>query len=691
MKTPNQRATLSFAVIALCVVCARSAGAGQEPRVLSAKDTLRLNQVGSPRLSPDGEWVLYTQRTRDMEDDQFEQRTQVWRVRTDGTARRQLTQARSDSRAPAWSPDGALVAFLAARPGTESGDDPRTQVHVMPADGGEAYSVTAHDEAVTSFRFSPAGGRLLFLARDGETEEEERRRTERDDALVVDETFRGTHLWVQNLQIDEMVEISTATRLTGGPFTVANPDWSPDARQIAYERRPNPTANDRWKSDIWVADVESGQGRVLYANGGSDVSPRWSPNGRTIAFGANEVEASSTMFRKLYLISPEGGEPRTLLEQFDNQFTTPIWSPDGRRIFWSSGQGTSTTQFAVSIESGAVTAGAVPTGRNGGWDLSTDGTRWVWIHASPGWPAEVYTVGRDLADPLRLTDANAWLRDEAVELGAVETVQWRNSDGQTIEGVLTKPVGYEEGRRYPFIVNPHGGPSGASLEAFNAQAQFFAGNGYVVLQPNFRGSTNYGQDFVNANIDNWGVTDYDDVMTGVDYVIAAGWADPDRLICYGWSYGGYMSFWISTQTDRFKAISAGAGLANLYSMYSTNDLQDYLASFFGRPWTDEDRYRRHSPIRHVANVTSPMLILHGSADTRVPVEQSVEFYQALKDLGKDVTFVRYPREGHGFTEPRHVMNRLQRYAEFFGEHVDNPPVSELDIDAETDGEDDPIR
>ena len=671
------RVTRSLGSLVLCWMCVSPAQAGQDPRVLSAKDTLRLNQVGSPTLSPDGEWVLYTQRTRDMEDDQFEARTQVWRVRVDGTARRQLTRATSDSRAPAWSPDGALVAFLAAR---GDGDDAPSQVYVLPVDGGEAYPLTEHDEAVTTFRLSPDGTKLLFLARDGETDEDERRRTERDDALVVDETFRGTHLWVQDLQTDD------ATRLTEGSFTVSSPDWSPDSGRIVFERRPSPAANDRWKSDIWIVDVESGETRELHQNGGSDVSPRWSPDGRAIAFAANEVEASTTMFRKLYLIAPEGGVPRTLLDEFDNQFTTPIWSPDGRRIFWSTGQGTSTRQFTVSIESGAVTVGATPTGRAGGWDLARDGTRWVWVHTTPGWPGEVYTAGRDLVDPVRLTDANAWLRDEAVQLGAVETVQWQNSDGQTVEGVLTKPVGYEEGRRYPFIVNPHGGPSGASLEAFNAQAQFFAGNGYVVLQPNFRGSTNYGQDFVNANIENWGITDYDDVMTGVDHVIAEGWADPDRLICYGWSYGGYMSFWISTQTDRFKAISPGAGRANLYSMYSTNDIQDYLASFFGRPWTDEERYLAHSPIRYVGNVTSPMLILHGSQDTRVPVEQSVEFYQALKDLGKTVTFVRYPREGHGFSEPRHQMDRLRRYAEFFGEHVDNPPISERDEAKETTAE-----
>ena len=280
-------------------------------------------------------------------------------------------------------------------------------------------------------------------------------------------------------------------------------------------------------------------------------------------------------------------------------------------MFWPTGEGTSTGLFRVSVESGAAITASAPGGRNSAWSLSEDGTRWVWVHTSPGRPGEIYTATTD-GEPVRLTDANAWLREEDVQLGTVETVRWTNSDGDPVEGVLTKPVGYEEGVAYPFIVNPHGGPTGASLAAFNATTQFFAGNGYVVLQPNFRGSTNYGQAFVSANIDNWGITDYDDVMTGVDHAIEMGWADPERLICYGWSYGGYLSAWIVTQTDRFQAVSPGAGLTNLYSMYSTNDIQDYLASFFGgTPWTATDNYREHSPMTYVADVKSPVLLMHG--------------------------------------------------------------------------------
>ena len=648
-------------------------------RVLSARDALRINQVGSPALSPDGEWVVYTVRSRDMDDPDLEAVTHLWRVRVDGTGNRQLTRGSASATAPAWSPDGSIIAFLAAR-GAEP--EAQAQVHFLYADGGEAWQVTEHDEAVRAFSFAPDGSALLLLAQDGLPEEEEERRKEHGDAEVVDGSHRMTHLWLHDIRaLTRPSPGDTATgptrRLTEGEFTVANPDWSPDSRQVAFETRPNPTANDGWRSDVQVVDVATGEVRPLHENGGSDTAPRWSPDGRTIAFASNATPTSNTLHSKLYLAAPDGDRPtRVLLEDFDRNFSVPIWSANGRQVHWPAGDGTSTGLFRVSVESGAVTSESAPGGRNSQWELSEDGTRWVWVHTTPDWPAEVYTAAAG-GEPVRLTDANPWLRDEAVALGAVETVRWTNSAGETVEGVLTKPVGYEEGVAYPFIVNPHGGPTGASLAAFSAESQFFAGNGYVVLQPNFRGSTNYGQAFISANIDNWGITDYDDVMTGVDYAVAMGWADPERLICYGWSYGGYLSAWIVTQTDRFQAVSPGAALTNLYSMYSTNDLQDYLASFFGgRPWEETEKYRRHSPMTYAADVTSPVLLMHGGADTRVPPEQSVEFYRALRDLGKDVTFVRFPREGHGIREPLHQVDRLRRYAEFFGEHVDNPPVSE---------------
>jgi dipeptidyl aminopeptidase/acylaminoacyl peptidase len=303
-------------------------------------------------------------------------------------------------------------------------------------------------------------------------------------------------------------------------------------------------------------------------------------------------------------------------------------------------------------------------GSNSQWQLSHDGNFWVFSHSDPGRPGNLWAAPREddgFGPVVKLTDANPWVEEEDVQFGRVESIRWTNSDGGTIEGVLTDPVESQEGTRYPLIVNPHGGPSGASMESFSSTNHMFAGNGFLVLQINFRGSSNYGQEHLNANQDNWGIRDYDDIMTGVDYVIEKGWADPDRMVAYGWSYGGYMTFWMSTQTDRFKLISPGAGLSNLYSMYSTTDIPAYLGWFFGTPWDNEDIYRQLSPIRHANKVTAKILIMHGANDARVPPEQAVEFYKALTDLGKDVSFVRYPRQGHGIGEPRLAMDRLRRY------------------------------
>lgn len=656
-------------LVLVCLGC-NVLGAEDDPRVLSARDTLRINQVGSPTLSPDGEWVLYTLRSRDMESDDLKATTQIWRVRIDGSNNHQLTRGTEGARSPAWSPHGKMIGFLASRGEGRGEEKPKAQVYFMYAGGGEAWQVTDHETSVSYFSLSSDGKSLAFQAEDALSKEEKAKKEKKDDTEVVDEKHQMTHLWIQDRESKE------ERRLTEGDFSVIAAEWSPDSRRIAFVTRPSPKANDNWNSDIWVVAVKSGEKRKLYDNPGSDSSPRWSPDGTTIAFSANSRPRAYALHQKLYLVPSKGGEPRVLLQDFDNNFGTPIWARDDQSILWGAGEKTASVLYSVDLGTEVVEKLATPRGRNSAWELSKNGKRWVWVHTGSTRPGEVYTADRQFQNITKLTDANAWTGEEKVQWGAVETVSWKNSSGQTIEGVLTYPVNYRESQTYPFILNPHGGPTGAVLEAFSSTNQFFSGNGYFVLQPNFRGSTNYGQDFVNANYRNWGVTDYDDSMTGVDYAIEQGWGDPERLICYGWSYGGYMSFWISTRTNRFKVVSPGAGLSNLYSMYSTTDIPDYLASFFGRPWDVEDIYRKHSPIRHVKKVESAILIMHGAEDVRVPPEQAVEFYQALKDLGKDVTFVRFPREGHGIQEPRHAMDRLRRYAYFFGKYVSKPPISE---------------
>ena len=640
------------------------------PSVLTARDTLRFARVSGPRLSPDGKWVLFTKTIRDMEDKDLKTSTQIWRVGIDGQNTRQMTFGEANCSSPAWFPDGMKIAFLSTRGSGQGGENPKSLIFFMYGDGGEAWPETQHKESIQSFQISPDGTKILFIARDCLSEEEENKRKVKDDAEVVDESFRMSHLWIYDIGSKE------SKRLTEGSFTVSDAQWSPDSKQIVFVSRPNTKNDDSWNSDLWVVGSEGGKPSKLFDNPGTDVNPRWSPDGQFIAFSSKPYVNTNTWYSKLYVIPSGGGAPEVYLKDFDLDFGMPLWSSDGKSIFWSTGDRTTVRLFSVVLDTGRVTKIAVPKGSNSQWILAGDGSRWVWSYTGPEKPVEIVTAEEDLLNPVYLTDANPWLQEEGYKIGKVKTIQWKNSDGQEIEGVLTYPVDYEAGRKYPLILNPHGGPSSARTESFSSTNQFFAGNGFMVLQPNFRGSSNYGQEFLNANRNYWGIRDYDDCMTGVDYCIAEGLADPGRLICYGWSYGGYMSFWIVTQTDRFKAVSPGAGLPNLYSMYSTTDITNYLGWFFGTPWDNEDIYRKHSPIRHVKNVKSPVLILHGANDVRVPPSQAVEFYTALKDLGKDVTFVRYPREGHGISEPLHQIDRLRRYLFFFAEHVNLTPVSD---------------
>ncbi|NKB89070.1 MAG: prolyl oligopeptidase family serine peptidase [Acidobacteria bacterium] len=650
----------------------------------SAHDTLRINNVGGPRISPDGEWILYTVAVRDLEDEDLARATQLWRIGVDGTGQRQLTHGEGSSGSPRWFPSGDKFAFTRTIDG-------KSQVWAMYTDGGEAWQVTEHEEGVGAYNISPDGEKVLFTSRDPETDEQKRRKRQRDDAVVIDAEFSWTHLWVHALEAGE------TKRLSEGDFTVSDPRWAPTSDRIAYVTRPNTKINDSWNSDIHVVDVVSGDSKMLYSNPGPDSSPRWSPDGKTIAFTAQPETGTSVWYNKLYLMPADGSaDPEILLENFDLNAGAPIWAPNGADIYWSTGQGTKTNLFSVQLSTDEVLDHAAPSGVNFQFTLSPDGGRWVWVHANPSHPSELFTApSDDLSSPTKLTDHNAWMAADGIAPARVETITWNNSEGMAIEGVVHYPPNFD-GTPHPLVVHPHGGPSGAVTESFNTANQMLAANGFVVLQPNFRGSSNYGQEFLNANRDYWGIRDYDDIMTGVDQLVADGVADPDRMVAYGWSYGGYMTFWMSTQTDRFKLISPGAGLTNLYSMYSTTDIPGYLGWFFGTPWDNEDIYRRLSPIRHVKDVTAKILIMHGANDARVPPEQAVEFYQALRDLGKDVTYVSYPRQGHGIGEPRLQLDRLRRYVCAFTdavgmdasteECVEGVPAAPMDMDAESDSD-----
>ena len=639
-------------------------------KLFGTAEALRVARVSSPRISPDGARVIYlvAENQMDKKDEPWKSVTQLWAVPTAGppSAARQFTRGEKSVSNPAWSPDGKLLAFT-----MDAGDekDAKPQVWFMYADGGEAWQVTKHKSGVRGFEFSPDSKTLLLLATSPPAEDEEKRKKEKDDAVVVDHDLKMAQLWTWNITTSEEKQI------TKGDFSVSDPRWSPDGMRITFTTTPTPRADDSSLQTAWVLDVASGKQRKLADSPQYTHMARWSHDGKWIAFlGRSGFDIYKT---NLLVVGADGGQPREMTSSFELYAGEPFWSRDGKTIFFTANIRESLEVFATDVARGTARQVTDKLGVIDLTGISDTGEAAVGTWSDPTHPNDVFRSNVSFTSIEPVTNQNAWLSDYA--LGETEVVRWKSSrDGMEIDGIVTKPVDFDGSHKVAFLLNPHGGPTGASLLSFNPTEQIMAANGYMVLQPNFRGSTGRGEKFTIANQNEWGDVDYKDDMSGVQAMVDKGWADPERLGAFGWSYGGYMTFWIDTQTDRFKAISPGAGLPDLYSMYSQSDIHRYEALFFGMkaPWDNFQEYWDHSPMKYVENVKTPTMILHGQSDTRVPIPQSEEFYQALSERHVPVEYVTYPREEHGFTEPRHIQDRWQRYLVFFGKYLNNVPITE---------------
>jgi dipeptidyl aminopeptidase/acylaminoacyl peptidase len=650
---------------ALAWVCVlTTVGVAQDKRPMTAEDTVSVGTVSEPRVSPDGSQVVFSYSEVDRKANLFS--SDLWLVPADGSAPpRRFTTSLGNDTSPQWSPDGRWVAFLSNRPSKRDQEGPpKTQIWLIPAEGGEAQPLTDVNGGVAGaswsgggFAWAPDGKRIAFASPETPTEDEQKRIKDKWDMVVVDKDIRMNQLWV----ID--VAARTATQLTRERRDVGDPQWSPDGGEIAFVARPTPTADDGLFSDIVVVPAAGGVGRILTTNPASDFGPRWSPDGKTIAYLCGTMPQSGGQ-NDVCLVPASGGTPRNLTEKFDRSEGALIWAPEGRSLFFSANIGVNSYLFSVAVDGGAVKPLLGGERVAGPASLSKDGKQLAFTLTDPLRPADVWVVNADGTNLRALTKMNPHVDEFA--LGATEVVRWKNPAGQDIEGVLVKAVGYQAGSKCPTIVEPHGGPAGTQTTSFRKDWQLLAGRGYCLFAPNFRGSDGYGRVFIEANIGQWGIGDYEDIMSGVDALVARGIADPARLGVEGWSYGGYTTNRIVTKTTRFKAAVSGAGLSNLLSFFGTTDIQRFTTHYMkGKPWESADVYARSSPIVNVANTKTPLLLIHGDDDRRVPVEQAEQMYISLRKLGVETELVRYPREPHGFGEPNHQIDRLQRTADWF--------------------------
>ena len=630
-------------------------------RKMTIEDSLAIRTFSEVRWSPDSVTLFFQVRNWDREGNKYI--SHLYKLSRTGGQMVQLTRGEGSESQPRVSPDGKSLAFLASR-----GEKSKTQVHILPLAGGEAYPVTTAENGVLRYAWAPDGNSIAFVSEDvrSDAEEREKQKEDKDDSILVDRDFNWSHLWIQPLKDGE------ARGLTSGGFSVSDLDWSPDGNWIAFQvsytgiqassYRHN---DDRPDSDIFLVSAKGGEAENLTpGEGGRALSPRWSPSGDRLAFSASP-KAGRGDKNDLIVMNVRSRQTTNLSADHTESIRGAEWTQDGRSLHFSEGDGTYTHLYTLSASGGSPRKISDGLGVVSSHSASPDGNWLAYSKNDVARAADLWVRRFDGSGDARISDLNPESRD--IGISKTEVVRWASTDGLEIEGILTYPLDYGPGNRYPMILSIHGGPTGRSSHNFNSRNQIFAANGYAILQPNPRGSTGYGIEFTKANMMDWGGKDFhDDDMAGVDKAIELGIADPDKLLVMGGSYGGFSTFWAVTQTDRFKAAIAHAAISEWYSFFGQTSIPAYLQwGFGGQPWETREVYERWSPYNFAQNVTTPLLITHGELDRTVPIAQAEMYYTLLKKLKKKVEFLRYPREGHGIREPNHVIDLVGRQLEWF--------------------------
>jgi len=627
---------------------------------------MKVKSVGSVRVSPDSRKVVYTVNQALMGPEKSEFVTQIWTANADGSEPLQMTFAEKSSENPQWSPDGRSIAFTSGRSG-------KTNLYVMRLIGGEAEKITDVKSAVSGFAWSPDGRQLAFVMRDPQTDDEEKEAKGKDDSRWIDENVKMNRLYVMNFAPDAGGK-REPRKLTGDYNVESDFKWSPDGQTIVFSRTKTPKV-DYWPTaDLFAVSVSGGEPRPLAVTSAAESNPTYSPDGKWIAFLVSDDPPRWAGYRRIALIPAGGGAVKLLAETFDAQPNVIDWSPDGKLIYFSETRGTFTRLYAIDVSSNAISELNKGNEVIGGVSLNQNRAVFGFTMQASDRAPEAYVSHTKSFSPVQVSRANADL--PKLPLGKSEVLTWKSSDGLDVEGLLTYPVNYQNGKRVPLLLVIHGGPAGVFTQSFLAGSRSvyplaaFTARGYAILRVNPRGSSGYGQKFRYGNIKDWGGGDYQDLMTGVDRVIQMGVADPERLGVMGWSYGGFMTSWIVTQTKRFKAASVGAGVTNLMSFIGTADIPSFIPDYFGgQPWENLDVYRSHSAMFNMKGVTTPTLVQHGEADERVPISQGYEFYNALKVLNVPTRMIVLPRMPHGPNEPKMVLKASQTNLEWFDKYL----------------------
>jgi dipeptidyl aminopeptidase/acylaminoacyl peptidase len=615
---------------------------------MTVDDALNMVRIDDVLMSPDGEWVFFSESELDWDENK---RTKTFYMIPAGGGEAIQFIGDAGGESFQFSPDGKYLSFL------RSVDD-NDQVFWMRTGGGEATKLTDHQNGVESYKWSPDGRGIFFTANEALSEEEQKEHDEGADAYYVREGPHGReegswrNVWMFDLaSMDE-------SRLTDEELVVSEFDVSPDGERVVFAAARQQLSNYFYWSELYLVDRSEGNAVRLTNNNAGEDDVLWAPNGKTIAYHAPSDGEHDLTNGYIWVMDPDSGEKRKLQGQEQGEISDLTWSPDSKSLLFNETRRTNSNLHRIDVATGRVTDVTSVSGTLQALGFSKDRTKMVYSFSDFNTPTDLYSSRLDELNPVRLTNADPWIEEEIL-MAQPEIIRWRSKDGMEIEGVFYLPGGYQEGMKVPLMLHIHGGPPGHYGNRFSPSFHIYAGLGYASLGSNIRGSDSYGDDLLTALMGDVGGGEYEDLMSGVDYVIAERHVDPERLALRGWSWGGILGSWVITQTDRFEAASLGAMVGSWTAETGPGLSYDLRIHYIGGAhWINPEEWRRVSSLWYVKNVTTPTILLHGDDDLVSTPNQSMMFFTALKDIGKvPVRYVRFPREPHNFREPRHERTR----------------------------------
>jgi dipeptidyl aminopeptidase/acylaminoacyl peptidase len=636
-----------------------------DARTAAVRDLVRTVRLTDPHYSPDGKTVALVEFRANLESDEYQ--SEIVLVDVAGSRTRPLTRARQHAASPRWSPTGDRIGFLA--PDAEK----TMQLFVMPMSGGDALQLTKGKDGVNQFAWSPDGASIAYAMADAKPElkGEDKFRTAfkvGNDDVTISEAVRPVHLWLVSAQGGEPKRLTSGTWSLPSSLPPGPPSspiaWSRDGKSIIFVRQETPSTGDQFLARIQVLDIASGQIRSLTGETLLEGYPVPSPDGTSIAYWRNR-DAHPWNYQDVWLAPFAGGVGHDISLALDKNVYTTLWAPGGEWLLVGGNVDTTVGLWRLTPNGAATPVnlnGVMPT--NGYWiDADIDRTgKIAFIGQTKTDPYELYIIPAENGTPVAITQNNTGLAD--LTLARSETVTWKGPGGRTLDGVLTYPANYREGRRYPLVLFVHGGPNSASREKFNLMPQVLASHDWFVFEPNYRGSDNRGNAFFAAIYQDAGQGPGEDVMSGVDFLKGRGFIDPARMAVTGWSYGGYMTTWLAGHYPVWKAAVAGAAVTDWVEMYDLSDGNVTVAAATGAsPYVGDGMAinRRQSPASEVRKITAPTLIMCDTGDFRVPIAQSFGLYRALKDNHVTTEFYAIPTSGHFPSDPIRQMDVYQRW------------------------------